>query len=378
MSTDGRGYPTRSATIDLAIRLGFLALLAYWSVRVVAPFATIGLWSAILAVALYPLYKRLAQRLSPALAAALVTLLCLAVVLGPVTWLGLGMISGTAALVTEVNKGPPVLPFPPESIKTWPIIGEKIHQLWNLAVSNLRAALTELLPLLKPVGAKLIDIAQGAFVGLLELLVAIVVAGFLFPRGPQIADALSVVVGRALSLRGRELVELSGATVRNVARGVIGIALLQAFLGGVGFLLAGIPAASALAFFAFLLGIIQIGPALLFIPIVIWSWTAMESDTCPPVHRLHGPRRPHRQRPSTTLDGARVDHSDAGDLDRRHWRHRRVRDRWTLLWSARSVCRVGCAHGLATRDRRRTPARKHVTSLPLAVSVRYHRLRSAI
>jgi predicted PurR-regulated permease PerM len=56
MSTDGRGYPTRSATIDLAIRLGFLALLAYWSVRVVAPFATIGLWSAILAVALYPLY----------------------------------------------------------------------------------------------------------------------------------------------------------------------------------------------------------------------------------------------------------------------------------------------------------------------------------
>jgi len=277
MNTDGQGHPTRSATIDLAIRLGFLALLGYWSIRVVAPFATIGLWSAILAVALYPLYKRLAQRLSPALAAALVTLLCLAVVLGPVTWLGLGMISGTAALVTEVNKGPPVLPFPPESIKTWPIVGEKIHQLWNLAVSNLRAALTELLPLLKPVGAKLIDIAQGAFVGLLELLVAIVVAGFLFPRGPQIANALSVVVGRALSLRGRELVELSGATVRNVARGVIGIALLQAFLGGLGFLLAGIPAASALAFFAFLLGIIQIGPALLFIPIVIWSWTAMEA-----------------------------------------------------------------------------------------------------
>jgi len=40
-----------STTIDLAIRLGFLGLLSYWSFRVIAPLLTIGLWSAILAVA---------------------------------------------------------------------------------------------------------------------------------------------------------------------------------------------------------------------------------------------------------------------------------------------------------------------------------------
>jgi predicted PurR-regulated permease PerM len=186
------------------------------------------------------------------------------------------MVSGIGTLVTELNSGHISLPRPPEYVKSWPVVGERLHQLWSLAVSNLKAALTEVLPLVKPVGGKLLEIAEGAFLGLLELLISIVIAGFLFSRGPQMADALSVVLGRALSLRGKELVQVSGATVRNISRGVIGIALLQAVLGGVGFLLAGVPAASAFAFVAFLLGILQIGPAILFIPIVIWSWTAME------------------------------------------------------------------------------------------------------
>ena len=70
MTTGGDQDPARTAvsaaSIDLAIRVGFIALLGYWSFRVIAPFVTIGLWSAILAVALYPLYDRLAGRLTPA------------------------------------------------------------------------------------------------------------------------------------------------------------------------------------------------------------------------------------------------------------------------------------------------------------------------
>ena len=80
-----------------------------------------------------------------------------------------------------------------------------------------------------------------------------------------------------LSHRGRELVLLSGATIRNVSRGVIGIAFLQAVLAGAGFLAAGIPAPGVLAFLVLLLGLVQIGPTILIIPIVIWSWMAMDA-----------------------------------------------------------------------------------------------------
>jgi predicted PurR-regulated permease PerM len=141
----------------------------------------------------------------------------------------------------------------------------------------MKVALAEALPLLKPLGGLLLGLAQGAFFALLELLVSIAIAGFLFTRGPQLVDALSTFLGRVLSRRGKELVQLAGATIRNVSRGVVGIALLQALLAGAGFLAAGIPAAGVLAFVALLLGVVQIGPAILFIPIVVWSWTAMET-----------------------------------------------------------------------------------------------------
>ena len=118
MTTGGDQDPTRTAvsaaTIDLAIRVGFIALLGYWSFRVIAPFLTIGLWSAVLAVALYSLYDRLAGWLPPRAAAALVTLLSLMVVVGPVTWLGFGMIAGVSTLVAGFDTGQLLIPSPSE------------------------------------------------------------------------------------------------------------------------------------------------------------------------------------------------------------------------------------------------------------------------
>jgi predicted PurR-regulated permease PerM len=278
MTTDGRqGRAWTLPSLDLAIRFGFIVVLGYWSFRVIAPFLTIGLWSAILTVATYPLFEKLARRFGPRLAAVLVTLLGLLVVVGPVTWLGFGMTNGIGSLLTKLEAGQLALPLPSEAVKDWPLFGPRLHQLWTLAATNLTAALSEIAPLLKTVGSTLVGMSQNALFGLMELIASIVIAGFLFTRGPQLVDVLATFLGRVLSQSGKELVALVGTTIRNVARGVIGISLLQAFLGGLGFLAAGIPAAGVLAFLALLLGIVQIGPAIVFLPVIVWSWTAMDT-----------------------------------------------------------------------------------------------------
>jgi predicted PurR-regulated permease PerM len=82
-----------------------------------------------------------------------------------------------------------------------------------------------------------------------------------------------------VSHRSEEMVQLAGRTIRNVSHGVVGIALVQSFLAGLGFLAAGIPAAGFLTFLVLLLGIVQVGPTILLIPIVIWSWAAMETTS---------------------------------------------------------------------------------------------------
>src|SRR5437879_168670 len=80
--------------VDLAIRVGALGLLLYLALVLIWPFITVVIWSVVIAVALDPAYERLAHWLGRRrrLAAALITVVSLLVVIGPVTWLALGLI----------------------------------------------------------------------------------------------------------------------------------------------------------------------------------------------------------------------------------------------------------------------------------------------
>ena len=270
----------RSLTIDVAIRIGLLALLAYWSLKVIGPFVTILLWSGILTVALYPVFNWLARLIgSKTLAAAIITVLSLMIVLGPVTWLGFAMIGGIELLVKGIDTGQLAMPMPPDAVKSWPLIGEKIFQLWSQAATNTEALLLQAAPYLKDIGGKLLSLSQGVALGLLEFVGSIVIAGFLYSPGPRIVDFMRIVLRRILGHESEEILQLIGSTIRNVARGVVGIALLQALLAGIGFIVAGIPAAGLFTFLALLLGIVQIGPSILIIPMVIWSWTKMDPSS---------------------------------------------------------------------------------------------------
>src|SRR5262249_31275059 len=153
------------------------------------------------------------------------------------------------------------------------------YRLWTRHATARKAILLEIAPRLKPLGGKLLEIAQSVVFGLLEFVASIVIAGFLYAPGPQLVDTLRAFSRRTLSDRSEEVVALAGRTIRDLCRVVFGIALVQSFLAGLGLLVAGIPAAGFFTFLALVLGIIQIGPAIVLIPIVIWSWTAMETTS---------------------------------------------------------------------------------------------------
>jgi predicted PurR-regulated permease PerM len=123
----------------------------------------------------------------------------------------------------------------------------------------------------------LLNAAGSVGLNLLKLTVALVISGFLFIPGPSLVHSIKNVLGRVAAGRGEEFVDLAGATIRNVSRGIIGIAILQALLAGIGLLFAGVPAAGLFSFLVLLLGIAQIGPSVILLPLIIWSWFAMDA-----------------------------------------------------------------------------------------------------
>jgi predicted PurR-regulated permease PerM len=168
-----------------------------------------------------------------------------------------------------------LIPPPSETIKDWPLVGQQLYEFWTLASTNLRSALAYLLPQLQVIGQFLLDTVSSAGMGMLTFLVSVIIAGFLFSPGPQLVVAMKKITLRIDPVHGEEFVELAGATIRAVSRGVIGISLLQSVVGGIGMLLAGVPWASLLTLGILVLGIIQIGPLLIVAPLVVWSWVTM-------------------------------------------------------------------------------------------------------
>jgi predicted PurR-regulated permease PerM len=267
--------------IELTIRLGVLALLLYLSLTLIWPFLTIGIWSVVLTVTLYPVYSWLVAVLGGRrrLAAAILTLLSLFIVIGPATWLALGLVDSVRTLSERFDLSVLALPPPPESVKSWPLVGDPIYQFWDLAANNLQAALAKLAPHLRPLGGSLLQITADAGAGALKFFIAIIVSGFLYSPAPSLVDATRKLSRRLTAGRGEEFVQLAGATIRAVSRGVIGISALQAFLAGLGLMAAGIPSASLITSAVLILGIIQIGPSIVLIPLIIWSWMAMETTS---------------------------------------------------------------------------------------------------
>jgi len=263
--------------IEIAIRLGAFGLLLYLSLVLVRPFISIVIWSVVLTVALYPVFEWLAFRLRGRrhLAAALVMILSLLIVIGPAAWLALGLIEGLRIISERLDLSTLAIPPPSKSLKDWPLIGDAIYQFWDLASTNFRAALAKIMPQLKPLGSSLLRAGADTGIGIVKFLASIIIAGFLFVPAPSLVDSVKKVARRLNSTRGEEFVIEAGATIRAVSRGVIGISVLQALLAGIGLMVAGIPQASLIAFAVLICGIIQIGPSIILIPVIIWSWTVM-------------------------------------------------------------------------------------------------------
>ena len=139
-----RQFRSGEDLIQLAIRLGLLAFLIYWTFVLIRPFVPILAWSVVLAVALYPVFSLFSRLLGsrPKLAAAILTVINLGIVIRPATWLGLSAIDRVRELAEKLSAGDLMVPSPPGQIKDWPLIGPQIYEFWNQASNNVRAVLS--------------------------------------------------------------------------------------------------------------------------------------------------------------------------------------------------------------------------------------------
>jgi predicted PurR-regulated permease PerM len=271
-----------SATVtNVIIRVGALAVLVFWCFRILQPFFIPVLWGVIIAVAIYPLYQMLVNFLRGrrTLAATLVTVVLLAVLLVPTIMLTTLLVENAASLAQKIYQEHIVIPPPPASVQEWPLIGEYVASIWNLAANNLTDALKLVQPQLKAAGTWMLGMATSGGLSLIMFVFAFGIAGILlrFSEGAsKIAHDLSE---RLAGERGGEFARLIEAAIRSVAQGVLGVAIIQTLLAGLGFIVVGLPGAGIWAFLCLISATVQIGVGPIVIPAVIYVFMTGDTTT---------------------------------------------------------------------------------------------------
>jgi predicted PurR-regulated permease PerM len=267
---------------DTLIRVGLTVFLVVMCVRVLAPFVNLLVWALILAIALLPLHSRLARRLGgrQGLAATALVLAGLLVLGVPTAMLGSSFASHLHDAYAAAKNQTLMIQPPDPGVAEWPIVGERLSDAWSSAAADLPAYLQENQALIRNLARQALSAAASTVGAVMLFLGSMVVAGIMMAYAESGGRAMQRIFTRLTNpVRGPKLQKLATATVRSVVAGVIGVALIQAILLGIGFMLAGIPAPGVLAFIVMFIGILQVPALLVSLPAVAYLWWSGDGST---------------------------------------------------------------------------------------------------
>ena len=262
---NNRFRTTTSAIALVVLLLGCLLVLR--------PFISALLWAVVLCFSSWRIYERVLSLVGQrrTLAALLMTLATALVLLLPFLIVGLSLGDNVKALTVATQKwleaGPPQ---PPAWLAKVPAVGQQATAYWHDLAGDTKRLAQEAQKLIEPISTWLLSGGIMLGRGMAELAMSIFIAFFLFRDGTTAAARLKAGVDRIAGEHGQRLLDLAGKTVRSVVYGILGTALAQGVVAGIGFLIAGVPGALLLALLTFFLSLVPVGPPLIWGPAAFW------------------------------------------------------------------------------------------------------------
>ncbi|WP_374035556.1 AI-2E family transporter YdiK [Bdellovibrio bacteriovorus] len=255
----------------------FMGLLAVISLWVLLPFLPAMIWAGMIVIATWSTMLKLQGKFNNKRWPAVLTMAVLmsALVIIPLAAALFSLINNRQAIIAGLQDlANTQLPPAPEWIGNLPLGGPRLAAKWNELAA---AAPPELIERARPYIRHAFDWLVGS-VGSITLLVVhciltIVVASIYYSNGEKIAQSCRTFTRRLAGLRGEEALNLAAQSVKAVAMGIVGTALIQTALGGLGAWLAGVPKPGLLTAVILIFCVIQLGPLLPLLGAVAWLFS---------------------------------------------------------------------------------------------------------
>lgn len=257
------------------IQIAAVVILVSYCLTIVGPFVSLVVWGLVLAVAIFPLHLKLASAFggNEKFAATVIILIGLVIVVLPGWIMTKSVISSVMSFAAEAKSGTLQIPPPADKVADWPLIGDRVFAIWSSAATNLEETLKDLEPSPREASIWLAGKVGSMAAGILQIAASIVIAGISALYAKTGYKLSCSIASRISPTRGTHLTDVSIATIRSVTNGVLGVAVIQAVLAGVGLMVMGVPHGGIIAFVVLVTAIIQIPALLILGPVVFWVFS---------------------------------------------------------------------------------------------------------
>ncbi|HHF2922582.1 TPA: AI-2E family transporter [Vibrio alginolyticus] len=270
-----------SNMVESAIRIGLIFVLLMFTYDIIKPFILPVIWGAIIAVALMPLTQKL-QRVyggRRGLAATTIALLGIALLVTPLVMVSGSIVDGATHALEVLQNGQVKIPGPKPSVADWPIVGDKLYEVWTLFATNLEQAIQTFMPQIKAGLTSLLGTLGGVLGSLLLSILSLAIAAGFMTYSESAASGLRTIAIRTAGENAKSWTTLIAATIKSVLLGVVGVAAIQALLIGAGFFVFGVPAAGLLTLLLMILCIAQLPALLAVLPVIGFMYMTQDTST---------------------------------------------------------------------------------------------------
>ncbi|MDR8523594.1 AI-2E family transporter [Shewanella fidelis] len=265
--------------MESAIRIGLLFILVVWTFDIIKPFVIPVLWGAIIAVALMPMTQKLERALKGrrGLAATILAFAGITLLIAPFWIVTSSIFEGISHSIEVLQSGEVDIPGPTQKIADIPLVGGQLYEVWALFATNLEKAVMHFLPQIKSAVTASAAMLGSSLGTLVMFIISLAIAGGFMAHAEKSAAAVKTVAVKVAGSHGEEWASLTAATIRSVLLGVVGVAFIQSILIGSALFTFSIPAAGLFTFIIFILGIAQLPPLIVVLPLIFYVFSTHDS-----------------------------------------------------------------------------------------------------
>lgn len=281
---------TKQQPIDAYIKLVALSILMVSCFFIVKPFLLLIIWSILVAIALYPIYEKVIKLFKgkkKGLVTSLFILILLAIIVIPTINVTSSIVASSQEFYQDFSNGNIEVPPPTDSIKEWPLIGEKIYGIWSLANQNIESFIVTYKEPLTTTLTTLFGSFTGMMGSVLLALISLIIAGVIMLSADAGYKSSVLFADRLIKNKGEKVISMVVSTVRSVVKGILLVAVIQAVLAYIGFKVIGLPGAELFAMLVLIFAIVQLPPIIAMIPAIaiVFSYAG---DTASIVFTIYG------------------------------------------------------------------------------------------